>query len=405
MSTDIVLTTPEYHAKKSPSGSDGWMKCSGWYSDSVGSSFADWGTDAHHFSAAALIEIHSGDYYRGQVGPKGNVCDDTMIECVDDYIGLVRKYAEGGELHVEVAVPIEHLTGEAGATGTSDGVIINRYNHIEDGVIRVGQEIIVIDLKTGMGVPVSAERNSQLMMYALGAIELFSLIYGDFDRVRLVISQPRINNDSEWIVSIDELMAFGETIKIVPVGLNPSEKACRWCAAKSKCPAIQQQVMDAFEVVPSPDVEAVRLGQLMDQVPQIENWCKAIRGEVELRILNGEAVPGRKLVQGKRGNRAWTDEASVIEKLKSYRFKNEQIYDQKLLSPTKIEKLFDETPKKWAVLSHLISQSEGKPSVALESDKRPKLIKVDVMGDFDEVEVSDAADDFFAITEMAEPSV
>lgn len=391
MSINIVSTTPEYHAKKSPSGAEGWMNCAGWRSDSVGSSFADWGTDAHHFGAAALIESKPVENYFGQIGPKGNVCDSAMIDCVRDYTNLVRKYAGSyGDLYVEVSVPIDHLTGEKDATGTSDGVIINTYTEIDGttGDTTSGQEIIVIDLKTGMGVPVSAENNSQLMMYALGAIEMFSLTHGEFDRARLVISQPRINNDSEWIVSIDDLKAFGETIKNVPTSLNPNEKTCRWCAAKSTCPAIQKQVMDAFDVMPSADVDADRLGSLMVLVPQIENWCKAIRAEVDLRILTGNTVPGYKLVQGKRGNRAWTDEAEVIEKLKGFRFKNEQIYDQKLLSPTKIEKLFDETPKKWAVLSHFISQSDGKPSVALESDKRPVLVKAEVTGDFDEVVIN-----------------
>lgn len=403
MSTELIATTPEYHAKKSPSGSDGWMKCNGWRSDSTGSSFADWGTDCHAFSADALLTGKTAKSYLGQKGDKGNICDADMVECIDDYTKLVLKYAKGGELYVEVSVPIDHLTGEQGATGTSDGVIINNYEMVSAGQEEHGREIIVIDLKTGMGVPVSAERNSQLMMYALGAIEMFSLTHGEFDRARLVISQPRINNDSEWTISIDELLAFGETIKIVPTGLVPGEKTCRWCAAKATCPAIQQQVMDAFDVVPSENVDPQRLGELMGMVPQIENWCKAIRAETDLRILNGQPVPGYKLVQGKRGNRAWTDVEAVVEILKKSRFKNEQIYDQKLLSPTKIEKLFEDKPKKWVVLSQLISQSDGKPSVAPDSDKRPQLIKVDAAGDFDEIEVKDATDVLVIATAVADP--
>lgn len=381
----IIHTTPEYHAKKSPSGSDGWMNCSGWRSDPTGSSFADWGTDAHAFSADALLTGKTAKSYLGQKGDKGNICGADMVECIDDYTKLVLEYATGGEMYVEVSVPIDHLTGEVGATGTSDAVVINYFVEVDNvnQTSIAGTEIIVIDLKTGMGVPVNAERNSQLMMYALGAIEMFSLTHGEFDRARLVISQPRINNDSEWIVSIDELKAFGETIKIIPTGLFPGEKTCRWCSAKSTCPAIQEQVMDAFEVIPSENVDPKRLGYLMSLVPQVENWCKAIRAETDLRILNGQSVPGYKLVQGKRGNRAWTDQSAVIELLKKSRFKNEEIYDQKLLSPTKIEKLFEDKPKKWDELNNYISQSDGKPSVAPDSDKRPQLIKLDVTGDFD----------------------
>jgi hypothetical protein len=58
-------------------------------------------------------------------------------------------------------------------------------------------------------VQVDAEQNEQLQLYALGALEQFSMLY-DFDSVRLFIHQPRLNHVSEWALSVEELLAFGQ---------------------------------------------------------------------------------------------------------------------------------------------------------------------------------------------------
>lgn len=359
MSTELTSTTPTYHAKRSPSGIDGWMNCASWKSNPEGSSYADWGTDAHHFAADALLSGNDAEFYAGMVGLKGYVCDDDMVECNQKYIDYVRSLP--GRLYVEQPVPIDHITGETDATGTSDAIVIN------------GSEIIVCDLKTGMGVEVDAENNGQLQMYALGAYEQFGLAY-DFKTVRVVIIQPRINHISEWSLSVDELLAFGERVRnATPPEYGPGEKQCRWCMNKPTCPAIQTEVISAFEVVPSANVEALRLGELMDKVPLIESWCKAIRAEIDARLLSGKEVPGYKVVQGKRGNRAWSSDSEVISIFKSMRLKEAEMYDFKLISPTKAERLLADQPKRWARVSSLITQSEGSPSVAPISDKRPAL--------------------------------
>jgi hypothetical protein len=102
-----------------------------------------------------------------------------------------------GELLVEQSLPIAHITGEEDAEGTGDAVILR------------GDEIIVIDLKFGRGVEVSAIDNPQLMLYGLGALEKFGLL-GDFKRVRMVISQPRITAaPSEFVMDVPALVEWG----------------------------------------------------------------------------------------------------------------------------------------------------------------------------------------------------
>lgn len=114
----------------------------------------------------------------------------------------------------------------------------------------------------------------------------------------------------------------------------------------------------------------------MDSVDLVEGWCKATRAEVERRMLGGTAVPGWKLVQGKAGNRAWTDEEAARAALKSMRLRDDVMYDFSLISPTTAEKLHAEgtiKPKQWARVQELICRSNGKPSVAPAADKRPAL--------------------------------
>lgn len=114
----------------------------------------------------------------------------------------------------------------------------------------------------------------------------------------------------------------------------------------------------------------------MDSVDLVEGWCKAVRAEVERRMLGGTPVPGWKLVQGKAGNRAWSDEEAAKTALKSMRLRDDVMYDWSMISPTTAEKLHAEgviKPKQWMRIQELICRSNGKPSVAPASDKRAAL--------------------------------
>ena len=169
--------------------------------------------------------------------------------------------------------------------------------------------------------------------------------------------------------------------------LNLGEKHCRWCKAKAWCPALTKEVAetvsptaDGMEAIDESDVVAIKAYDLsdlsiaMDKVGLIEDWCKAVRAAVEGALVKGEAVPGYKLVQGRKGARAWSDEAAAETLMRQkFRLKVEEAYNLKLISPTQAEKVLGEQPKRWAQLEKLITQSEGKPSVAPESDKRPAI--------------------------------
>jgi hypothetical protein len=290
--------------------------------------------------------------------------------------------ATNGELHIEQRLPIGWLTGEEGAHGTADAVIVTP------------DELIIVDAKFGYKL-VDADENPQLMIYAAAAWDELKVAY-DFQRVRIAISQPRLLAKPEFTFSMDDMQKFiievafsANLTRLFPDQLVPSSKACQWCRAKPVCPALHKQVMDAFdESTPLADTPDDGLAYVMDRADMIEAWIKSIRAEVERRLLSGEPVTGYKLVQGKRGNRMWEKPEVAEATLKAMRIKHDQMYDYKLASPTSIEKLVKAEeigPRQWTKIQALITQSAGQPSVAPVSDKRPALVTSVDASDFDDV--------------------
>lgn len=393
------------HAILSPSGASRWMNCPAsvalthGMADTAGDD-AKYGTDAHELAALCLDTGCEASDLRGNTMGEGNTVDDEMIEGVQKYVDDVRKIAEGGTLLVEQRVPLDHITGELNATGTADAVIIK------------GDELIIVDLKFGRGVRVDAEGNPQLRLYALGAMASFP--DREFVNVRTIIHQPRLGHVSEEVISVGDLLKWGEEASAaalsarialerkkngdeqLPDAFSPSDKACRWCKAKATCPALATKVQDDVgadfddltkEVVHQPAAMVeVDLAKAMRATDLIEDWIKAVRAEVERRLLAGTDVPGFKLVEGRRGARAWTDEQAAEDLLrKQFRLTIEEAYNLKLISPTQAEKVLKESPKRWAKAQALIAQSTGKPSVAPASDKRPALVVTPTADDFGDI--------------------
>lgn len=323
-----------------------------------------------------------------------------------------------------------------GQFGTSDAVLLVDWGNGKPGHIDVN------DLKFGKGVRVCAERNEQMMIYALGSYDQFAAL-GDYESVSMVIHQPRIGHHDEWECAVSDLLLFADTevkpaaeramlyydsrefTPLSPSDLTPGDKQCKFCKAKGKCTAaaqhalnivaddfvdmtqsIEPQIAVAKDRVASSD--NAHIGELLGQIDFIESWCKAVRAKAEIELLAGRAVPGYKLVQGKKGARQWLDKEAVEQTLKSMRLKKEEMYDWSLISPTSAEKLApkydskgklkpDQGPtpighKQWLKLQNFITQSEGGLSVAPASDKRPAVVVQPVEDDFADVS-DDTVDD------------
>lgn len=385
------------HAGLSPSGAKKWIACPG------------------SFALEAEAEQFTERFYSMEF-------TEAMAEYVQVYVDAVRARVEEYKLagavevtlRVEQKLPIDHITDEPGATGTGDAVIIAVW---ADGTALID----VGDLKTGMGVIVEAEGNEQLQIYTLGALRELDLLY-EITRARISIYQPRVKEaPSDWETSVEDVRAFGEKARdrakmahiakeFLPNWINgpgyeyltPGDQ-CKdsFCKARATCPKLAQVVANAvgadfddleedkdkigYSTESRHETSDDHLAHCMGLVDLIEDWCRAVRAEVERRLLAGTPVPGYKLVQGKRGARAWSDKDGVEALFKSMRLKQEEMYSFSLISPTAAEKLLKDSPKRWNRVTPLITQSEGKPSVAPESDKRPALAITPVEDDFDVV--------------------
>lgn len=392
------------HANLPPSGAHRWMRCFAATAMEAGlpdrsSEFAEEGTRAHSYAAYIL---GSGE----KVEPDGV----EMVEHVNGYADRVRRLAlfQPSPPLIEQRVDMTELVPEC--WGTSDAIVI------------ADEELIVADLKYGMGERVDAEENEQGQLYALGAFlanKAHHEFVQPFTQARIIIDQPRLAHLSEWTISIPNLLKFADRAERAAVmnihyrdhtkdkseiplnEFNPGVKQCRWCKAYSICPAAQKKVHDAlrleYEVLPplpaivvevdqevfgaeqpglplipvTPIVQNDSLSLAMAEVEYVENWTKAVRASTFTELQQGRAVDGWKLVQGRQGNRAWTDEAEAEKLMKRARMKLAQRCTFNLISPTAAEKVMKEMPTYWAKAQALIVRAEGGLSVAPDSDKRP----------------------------------
>lgn len=430
---------PDEHSLFSASGSDGWIYCHGKILMETGrrtsSTYADEGTAAHELADMVLKRRLSGDNvsahaYLGRKievkrdgGKRVFTVDSDMADHVDSYVNgflissngkRVLRYAER-RVHYNEALGVKAAL--AWGTGDAFAIIMDapRIEWPEDSgqFFEAGVEAQIHDLKFGRGVRVEAD-GGQMKHYGLGLLQDFDLV-ADITRVRMVIHQPRLDHYDELVMSADDLRAWAAPAKAAaqrimtlmdnpelqpPKGgwqnaedvpsalvahLKPTEKGCRFCDAKTICPALIADVTEAvtgascsdkgdFKPISVESPEAVKdwgdnwLTMFATRLDQIDVLTKAARAEIDRRVLlHGRDVPGFKIVMGRQGNREYSDKGEAEAILKKLGV-GSQVYKQTLLTPTQLEK---QSPDAYAAVAHLITRAPGKPAVVHESDTRP----------------------------------
>lgn len=414
------------HAKLGPSGWDWWSNCPGAPTLAEGlpnttSAYAAEGSVAHLVADRVLSGeiVQASDMLDKIISYEGFdiLVDDEMVESVDIYVNIVRAAADGGTVLNEQEVPIGHLTGETGAVGTSDAIVIS-----DDG-----KRMTVVDLKYGKGVRVNAEGNGQGRMYALGALHKFGPVFEDIEEVEIMIVQPRLEEGVSFEnLNLGELEEFKDEVELAAgrveiarsdpeAHLFPGEKQCKFCpvAKAGNCPALNAEVNKSLALISDSSVEDFadltmpkkaaslivrpeatneKLAEFMRAVPLIEAAIAGVRGEVERRLFEGQEIPGYYLGEGRKGNRKWSDEEAVRKAIvKRGRLTKDQAYELKLISPAKAEKLLGKDVMALLKKDGLVTQPDGKPSVCQEGDKNPVYTPV-TAEDFADLSVQSEAE-------------
>ena len=252
----------------------------------------------------------------------------------------------------------------------------------------------MIDLKYGKGVPVYAPHNSQLLIYAAGALHEYEAYYA-FDKVKMHIFQPRLDHISTYEISTVDLCDYMENV-IKPAakkawdgqGEQEAGKWCQFCKVKANCKerakmniaiAEQNKLYDAMLLTDD------EVASLLPRLSEMKKWCADIEEFALNQALSGVHYKGYKVVE-ERSSRKIVDADSVQKLLIDEGFKEDEFLKPKeLLSITNLEKLVGK--KKFTELaSPYINKPEGKPTLVEESDKRPSIVKTGVEDFQDEVQ-------------------
>lgn len=359
------------HAILSASASHRWLKCSPsarWelkFPDKT-SAYAEEGTRAHALAEKTLKEFREG-------GSPEVVSDDAeMKEAIQAYVDtVVEKFTEASQASPDARLLIEqHLDFSKWVPqgfGTGDCLIIS------DKIFEV------CDLKYGKGVEVSAQGNSQMRLYALGAIEAQEMFWG-FDKVRMTIIQPRIGNISSEEMSVEDLKTWGAIahqralLAFEGKGKLTAGDHCRFCRCRTVCRAyadyMTAPLKEAFKM--PQELQPDEIADIVLKAKKIKNWLEDIETYALVQAMDGRKLPGLKLVAG-RSVRKIINPDLAAGKLLEAGYKPEEIYKpQSLQTMTELKKLCG-AKKLDSLLEGNLEVTKRSPALVPESDKRPAL--------------------------------
>jgi len=360
------------HSVYSASGAHRWMNCPPSAQleqqfPNETSTYAEEGTAAHDLAEHKLkkaLKMRSKK-------PTSPYHSDEMDEMTDLYVEycleLIEKSKENcKDLQILIEQKLDFSDYVPEGFGTGDLVVVG------NGTLHV------VDLKYGRGVIVSAEKNPQMMLYALGALSLFDMLY-DIERVSMAIVQPRVDNFSTWEIPVEELLKWAEE-ELKPKALLASTGGgefcagdhCRFCRAKNQCRAraVKNLELLKYEFQDPALLTDEEIAKIIGLAEELSKWASDIYTyATALAINEGKEWDGFKLVEG-RTRRKYTDETAVAEAAKEAGYTD--IFKQSLITITEMEKLMGK--KKFnELLGSLVEKPKGKLTLVSETDKREAI--------------------------------
>ena len=290
--------------------------------------------------------------------------DQEMQDCTDEYAQYIAEIISR-QSHPVVMVEqrLDFSKYVPDGFGTGDCVIV------ADDVLTV------VDYKHGKGVAVSAERNSQMMLYALGALDLFDMLY-DISMVNMVIFQPRLGNISEYTMPLTELLDWAENVLKPRAALAAKGEGeykagdhCRFCKVRATCRkrAEYSLILAQYDFAPAATLEDVEIEAILEKADALTAWAADVKEYALSQALSGKQWNGYKVVEGK-SVRKYTDEAKVAEAVKA--IGKNPYGDPEVLGITAMTKLLGGKKKFDEILGKLTHKPQGKPTLVPSSDKR-----------------------------------
>lgn len=373
---------PSEHAILSASGSHSWLACTP--SARLEQEFSDTDSTASLEGTAAhsLAEHKLKKKLKMQSTRPNTIYDNDEMEMyTDDYSDyVVEQYTKAKRYDVNAKVLIEQRLDFScyvpEGFGTGDAVIVSK------------GKLHIIDLKYGLGVLVNAEKNPQMMLYALGALRKYEKEY-EIKKVKLTIFQPRRENVTTWETTTAALKKWANKIlrpkaEMAYRGTGKYEPGahCQFCKAAIKCRARAEEKLKLAkeEFKKPPLITDNEIESVLAKIPDIKKWCDDIMEYALEKALNGKKWEGFKIVAG-RGTRKYLNEEAVVAALNKAGYYD--IYKKSLLPITEMEKLMSK--KKFSeVLGKLVGKTEGKPTLVSLDDKRPELNIIQAKNEFKE---------------------
>ncbi|WP_340085333.1 DUF2800 domain-containing protein [Siminovitchia sp. FSL H7-0308] len=369
------------HAILSASGAHRWLKCTPSarleleFDDTSGEAAAE-GTAAHELSEYKLRNALNRECEKPSLVYHSDEMEfhtDGYVQYILEVIEEVKQKTKDPLILIEQRLDFSNYVPEG--FGTGDCVI-------------VGNDVVhVIDFKYGQGVLVEAETNPQMMLYALGALNLFDGIY-DIEQVCMTIYQPRRENLSVFTLAKEELLDWANNVLQSKAELAFAGKGeyvagdwCRFCRASVKCRARAEANLKVakYEFKKPPLLADEEIADILTSIADLTKWTNEITSYATSAAVNhGKEWPGFKVVEG-RSIRKYTNEKDVEEA--AIKAGYEDIYKKSILTITNMEKLMGKS-KFNEILGQFVMKPKGKPTLVPLSDKRPEIKNISIKNEF-----------------------